>query len=149
MFKKKFLSYIRVTWIFDEMTSLNCLEAFDRNKNGRLDKAEINHVRKKIFPNLARYGYYIRMEIDGKKWGRIRPEKFTGTYTKQKRLVYRFFVPVKKTVRRKIRFYFNDDTIFTAFSLKKKHVSFYAADSRPRIRVAAEDYIDVVYLEFD
>jgi len=117
VFSDRQLVRLEVEFLFDLMTSRGIVEAFDQNKNGRLDPPELNIIRTKAIPGLAAYGFFTQIRVDGQAL----PVRGTGADVKVHsggKVSYLFTVPVGRTVSREVRFWFADPTIFTAFDIK-------------------------------
>ena len=81
-----------ITWKFDKVFTAGILMDFDRDKNERLDPAEVSVIEEKAFSNLVNYGYFVYIRSPK---GQFRPSKvleFTA-YMEGGRVHYRFFVP--------------------------------------------------------
>lgn len=55
---------VEAHWSFDVFSSLDMLIEFDKDANGQLEKAEKAEAAE-AFTNLAQYGYFIKMQVDG------------------------------------------------------------------------------------
>ena len=61
--KEKVLEKIKISWVFDAMTSAQVMEIFDKNKNRKLDPNEVKIIKENIFKNLIVYQYYTFIKI--------------------------------------------------------------------------------------
>src|SRR5918994_549986 len=67
LFKDRQLAGIRHHWEFDEIFSSYVIDEQDANKDGELDRAEIDAIQANAFSNLRDYGYFTHLRIDGKE----------------------------------------------------------------------------------
>lgn len=122
VFSGRQLVRIDVDFLFDTMTSRGIIEAFDQNRNGRLDPAELAVIRTKAIPGLAEYGFFTQIRVDGA----VLPIRGTGADVRLHaggKVSYLFSIPVGRHVAREVRFWFADPTIFTAFDIKASRMS--------------------------
>lgn len=56
---------VEAHWSFDVFSSLDMLIEFDKNANGQLEKKEEADAAL-AFTNLAQYGYFLKMQVDGR-----------------------------------------------------------------------------------
>jgi ABC-type uncharacterized transport system substrate-binding protein len=148
--KGKRLKYIDMVWLFDAMTSEKILSAFDKNNNRKLDRSELTHIRKKVFPGLSAYNYYTFITIDGTVFKPVKPTGFHSVFTGNKRIIYNFRIPVDETVRSRLDIRLEDRTIFTAFDYARKD---FIVKMRPRLphtgrMIKQDQYIPVFRMEF-
>ncbi len=134
---KKVLKEIKVKWIFDSMTTNLVLETFDRNKNKRLDKKETAIIKKRVFPGLAQFHYYTYIIIDGRSII-IRPKNFKS-YIKNRKLVYSFKIKVNKKIKKQIKTWSQDKSIYVSFDFNKK---FYQFNQKVNKKVVTKHGID-------
>jgi ABC-type uncharacterized transport system substrate-binding protein len=112
---------VEVEFQFDLMTSRGIIEAFDQNKNGRLDAHEIAVIRTKAIPGLAEYGFFTYLRLDGVAI-QVRGTGADVRVHPNGKVSYLFVIPVGRTVAREVRFWFSDPTIFTAFDTKRANM---------------------------
>ena len=87
---------LELIWEFDEAFSRGMAGDFDRNGDGKFDQKETKALFKGGFENLKHFGYFLRLELDGKvlpplKKARDFSPRLDGETGK---LVYRFVLPV-------------------------------------------------------
>ncbi len=88
---------IRQHWTFDDVFSLLMIEDFDKNKNGKFDKAEIEALQKGAFEAVREFGYFTHIRLDGKKIAVNRVAEFSANLAKG-RISYSFLVPFVEPV---------------------------------------------------
>ena len=86
------LAGVRVKWSFDEFFSSMISTDYDINKNGVLEKNEINTIKKEAFSYLAEYEYFTFIKIDGKPFDVKYVQNFSASLA-ETRLFYDFFIP--------------------------------------------------------
>ncbi len=88
---------IRLRWTFDEIFGGSIIGQFDRNRNKRFEPQELEALKKGAFDNLAAYGWFTHLTVDGK---RVPVKAVTGfaAAIENGRLVYQFTVPVDPPV---------------------------------------------------
>jgi ABC-type uncharacterized transport system substrate-binding protein len=86
------LAGLRVNWRFDEMFSTMIAEDFDRNRDGAFDAAESAAVEQGVFRNLAQFGFFTHVEIDGKPFAVEFVKDFVASRDGRV-MVYSFLVP--------------------------------------------------------
>ncbi len=92
VFDNNGLSGLTVFWEFDEFFTNMIAVDYDENENGKLDKSEIEIIRKDAFSNLVNYNYFTNIRIDGKIFKVVLTSDFIAEIKKNK-LIYRFFIP--------------------------------------------------------
>jgi ABC-type uncharacterized transport system substrate-binding protein len=97
------LTGITVHWTFDDMFTEMILLDYDRNKNRRLEPAEIKDIEKNAFSNLRHYNYFTWVMIDGREREVTAVRDFTCRLDENKKLVYSFFVPLDLVARPTVR----------------------------------------------
>jgi ABC-type uncharacterized transport system substrate-binding protein len=70
---------LRHHWVFDEFFSSYVIEEHDADGNGVFDPAELAAVQEVAFSNLAEYGYFTHVRIDGEPLALDRVEDFRAT----------------------------------------------------------------------
>jgi ABC-type uncharacterized transport system substrate-binding protein len=88
---------IRQRWTFDDVFSLLMIEDFDKNKNGRFDKAEIEALRKGAFDAVREFGYFTHIRLDDRKIAVNRVSEFSASLANG-RISYSFMVPFAEPV---------------------------------------------------
>ena len=85
---------IEVTWVFDDLYSYAVMEDFDRDGDGRLDEAELRELAELSRDNLADYGFFTHLRIEGERQPPSQVEDFRAS-VEEERIVYRFTVPLE------------------------------------------------------
>jgi ABC-type uncharacterized transport system substrate-binding protein len=85
-------SGIKVSWNFDEMFSNMIAEDYDKNRNGSLEKEEVELIKKEAFSYISQYNYFIFIKIDNKPFEIKYIKDFSASLEKGK-ISYEFFVP--------------------------------------------------------
>ena len=121
------LKGVYVSWTFDRMFSATIIKEFDKNKDKKLQKDEIQQVYKKSFLNLKRDNYFTVIKLGNKVLPVHDPTEFTAELVKKgKSVSYLFFIPLNipaEKTERKLRVYFFDPVIYVAFTIMKKDIS--------------------------
>jgi ABC-type uncharacterized transport system substrate-binding protein len=86
------LAAIKVHWRFDEMFSTMIADEFDQDHNGRFSPAEVKLIEKEAFANLANFGYFTHIWIDGRRFLIKWVKDFSASLQKG-RLIYSFSIP--------------------------------------------------------
>jgi ABC-type uncharacterized transport system substrate-binding protein len=118
------LTGIEITWLFDEMFSQALLEEGDLDHDRHFDRREIALVKKGAFDNLAKYGYFTRLCIDGQTRSVDQVMNFRAGM-QDERAWYRFFVPCPITASsawRTVAVTLFDPTIYTDLSLAERGI---------------------------
>jgi ABC-type uncharacterized transport system substrate-binding protein len=137
IFDQQGLAGILVKWVFDEFFSSMIVGEFDRNHNGKLEDSEIPGIKKGAFSNLANFGYFTFIRIEGKPFKVRYVRDFSATMAEGK-LIYEFLIPchVKAT------------TTFKEFVISQYDPSYYTmvafAKDRP-VRVKDTSGFEVRY----
>lgn len=116
------LNTILIEWVFDQMTSTDCIETFDANNDGKIDATENNIIKNEYFPMLTEFNYYTSIKIEGKNGVAIKPVDFKAQIINKTRLKYSFEIPVNKVLQRSVVISFSDPTIFVAFEYSEKEI---------------------------
>jgi len=122
LFDQHGLAGIRAKWVFDEFFSSMIANDYDRNRNARFEKAEIEMIRKKAFSNLANFGYFTFIKINGRPFKVKYARDFSAALSGGK-LTYAFFVPchVKAiSTFKELRISQYDPTYYTSMAFAKK-----------------------------
>lgn len=140
-----------VYWDFDQMNSTMILEEFDANKNGTFEQSEIEKIRQDAFEYAAKSNYFISLTWGLKGLDINKTEKFAVSVISEERIRYSFFVPcnlpLQQVEGKDISIFFEDPSMYIAFSLKKNLVQ--ASTSRKLscgIRFGKVDYLDRIIL---
>lgn len=90
------LTALEVTWEFDEAFSQGMAGDFDRDGNGVFDPRETRELCRGGFENLKDFGYFLRLEMDGKVLPPLRRARdFSPRMDPASgRMIYRFVLPV-------------------------------------------------------
>jgi ABC-type uncharacterized transport system substrate-binding protein len=91
--KDKGLEALRFSWVFDEMFSATLRSNFVKGKPEKLPKETIAQIEQRAFANLAQYGYFIDVKINGEP---VKVAAITGfdVMFAGTRAVYQFTVPL-------------------------------------------------------
>ena len=118
------LNGVEIFWLMDEMFSSAIILDYDKDRNGQFSKAESAEIEQKAFKNVGRWNYYTHIEIDGKGIGEINPQQFSAKIEKQQRILYRFFVPVNKKIKKstKLKVASYDPTYYTDINIQTSKV---------------------------
>lgn len=121
VFDQQGLAGVRVRWTFDEFFSSMIADEFDHNHNNKLEKSDIQNVKKGAFANLAKFDYFSFIKINGKPFNVRYIRDFSAALLDGK-LVYQFMIPchVKATTHFK-KFVISqyDPTYYTRVVLAK------------------------------
>ena len=135
VFNENELEGFNLEWVFDEMFSSVIMEDCDRNKDGEINGKELKVVEKDYFANLEEHNYFCHIMQDGNKREVKKIERFNAYMGKDKRMVYKFFVPMKIPLNeqfKNIKLSVYDDTYYIAVGMSEKnavHVKGIAADN--------------------
>jgi ABC-type uncharacterized transport system substrate-binding protein len=97
LFKDRQLAGIRHHWEFDEIFSSYVIDEQDADKNGKLDRAEIDSIQSNAFSNLRDYGYFTHVRLDGKELPLSKVADFTARIEGDV-LVYEFTLPLARPI---------------------------------------------------
>ncbi len=92
VFDEQGLAGFRIKWIFDEMFSSMIILDYDKNKNNKLEKAEIQAIEKGTFTHLGEYDYYTFIKVNSEVFKVKYVTDFTARIDNGK-LIYQYFVP--------------------------------------------------------
>lgn len=111
------LSGVRVTWVWDKWSSENVLNDCDLDKNGTFNTQEIQLVKKYYFQQLAGFGYFTELYVNGRE---LRVKKVTGfsaQVNKNGSVIFGFTIPItsRTEIPTKIGICFNDQSYYVAF----------------------------------
>jgi ABC-type uncharacterized transport system substrate-binding protein len=71
---------VRDVWRFDEVFSSSVLLDYDKNRNNKLDPAEVAAVAETVLGSLSQYNYYTNVTINGKPLVLAKPDVLHGFY---------------------------------------------------------------------
>ena len=97
LFEDRQLAGIRHHWEFDEIFSSYVIDEQDADRDGKLDRAEIDSIQANAFSNLRDYGYFTHLRIDGKEVPLTKVADFTARIEGDV-LVYEFTLPLEKPI---------------------------------------------------
>lgn len=97
LFEDRQLVALRHQWIFDEFFGAFVIEEHDADGDGRFDPAETATLRQGAFDNLAEFGYFTHLRIDGEAWPLRAIEAFSARI-EDGMLVYEFALPLPQPV---------------------------------------------------
>jgi ABC-type uncharacterized transport system substrate-binding protein len=97
VFEQKLLTGVRVEWSFDEIFSTLVIHEHDKNKNKKLEDAEIESVRREAFVATKEYSYFTHITVAGSKAATAEATAFKAEIVKGK-VVYRFTLPLASPV---------------------------------------------------
>lgn len=118
-------------WEFDPMFSASTIADFDKNRDKKLDAAEIKAIHDNAFINLRNYGFFTYIRKDSKRVSPTAVERFSARQEKGI-LHYRFFVPLKgKDYHGEFSVSVFDTTFFCA--VKYRNPPAVASDAKVRI----------------
>lgn len=97
LFEKGKVVGLRLDWTFDDIFSDFLIGEFDKDKDGRLDEAELAEVKRKAFDNLKEHNYFVVVRLGA---ATFRPDDVTAFAARiDGRLVrYRFEVRLREPV---------------------------------------------------
>ena len=117
------LSGIYIYWDFDDMNSAVLIEDYDKNKNRRFEKGEYNDIEVNSFSYCSKSDYFTVLTWDNHYHPIEKVENFVAKVVAEGRVQYSFFIPlnipIEKVVGKKIKLFFEDPSMFIAFTLKK------------------------------
>lgn len=122
VFDEQGMAGIKVKWVFDLMFSDTMIHDFDKDKNGKFNKAEIKDLNKESFSNLKEFNYFTFMFIDKREF-KVKYIKDFSADIQKKQLVFAFFIACHvKAVSsyKEIKIAMFDKTIYTDFALLEK-----------------------------
>jgi ABC-type uncharacterized transport system substrate-binding protein len=91
-------SALRLTWIFDDMFSSTLKTTFVKGKPAALSRETVAAIEQRAFANLAAYGYFIELKINGAPLKVEKVANFDAMFAGTK-AVYQFTVPIEAPVR--------------------------------------------------
>lgn len=106
-------------WEFDEMSSVWCIEECDLNHDGKFSDGEQKKVYKDYFSNVEHYGYFTSFRDSNKRISAKNAQNFTAKI-KNKKTIYKFFIPLENKNSDGLIFSIFDPTFFCAIAYLKK-----------------------------
>jgi ABC-type uncharacterized transport system substrate-binding protein len=88
---------IKLEWTFDEFFSATLIDSIHPKRKGRFDAKETKEVYEKDFANLKEDGYFVHLQVAGKKLPVREVSDFSVSYLKG-RAIYRFTVRLPSPV---------------------------------------------------
>ncbi len=140
-----------VYWDFDEMNSAILIEENDRNKNNRFEKKEYKNIEENAFSYCAKSDYFTVLNWEDTYHPITKVERFTAKIIANNRIQYSFYIPcnipLSKIEGKKIKLFFEDPTMYVAFSLRKKLIQVNKIDRLlTTIAFGKVDYLECIYL---
>lgn len=113
---------LRVTWTFDEMYSSMIRTDYTASKTGAVTPADVKTIEKEAFSNLANYGYFVEIKVNGEP---IRLKNFKDFNAKfaDNRAIYQFTLPLEtpdKQPSNTIEIGVFDPEYYIEFTLREK-----------------------------
>lgn len=111
-----------INWDFDEFVSSTIIYGYDMDEDGEFSPEENYYIFNEYFNNLKKYGYYIRLQINGNNKGVTRVSDFKASMNKGV-VSYRFYVELEESFEEKdldISLFIFDTTYFTALATKEE-----------------------------
>lgn len=106
---------LRHVWRFDDLFSSTVLVEFDKNKDLKLDEAELQDVANTIFASLAEFDYFQLVTSQGKHVAMKPPEHLIATFEHNQLVVFFESQPVEPlNLTGKVDFGVYDPTFYTA-----------------------------------
>jgi len=115
VFDENGLKGIEQRWVFDEMFSAGIIFDYDTDASGSFDPAETAVIRKEVFSNLKKYGYFSLITIDARPFEVAYISEFAAGIDGGA-LVYTFFIPCHITAAssaKEIRISVFDESYYT------------------------------------
>ena len=146
------LAGIYVYWEMDEMNSAWLIDEYDKNKNRIFEKAEQNAIRSEAFGNAAGQNYFLSLTWGITSLHSVVAEQFSASIKNKSTVVYSFYIPCNIGLRRgmstQIYLFFEDPTIYIAFTLKKGLIKVSSNDyTEGSISFQKIDYSDAAVLQ--
>ena len=142
------VSGIYTYWDIDEMTSAQIVGCYDKNKNGIFEKQELIQILKCALPTIQ--------NMTTISWGLNfytieKVERFNTVIKNKTKVIYSFFIPCSIPLNDipdgKITVYFEDSTMYIAFTLNKKLIQVSSNKNIVgKIIFGKIDYIETVIL---
>lgn len=107
-------------WTLDQTFAETLLSDVDANGNGQIDPDELPSAQRGYFDNLGEYQYFTSLTVAQKPVKVTKVERFQATILADRKVVYRFFVPLNLTLRPNstLVLAFFDDTYFAEVALE-------------------------------
>ena len=151
---------VTVEWAFDRMFSALLIGDFDTDADGRFDAAEQAELHDYAFADVADFGYFTHVTIDGEAVALDRTVDF-GAALEEGSVVYRFTLPLPAVAdprERQVRVAFYDPEWYVAVDVAEQAVTLAGEggcrvelyrDNANRIEFAYNDMIDARSLGLD
>lgn len=110
---------IKLRWVFDEMTSNMLILDYDSNHDDKISTSENEVLRKNIFLNFKKYGYYTYFYKGKKKLPFSKAKNFTASIEESK-LVFTFSLS-RDSSADAIHFY--DSENYTGYVVEEEYVN--------------------------
>jgi ABC-type uncharacterized transport system substrate-binding protein len=108
---------VRHHWLFDEGYSSFAMQGLDTDNDGKLSPAELQPLAKENTDNLAEFGYFTVLKVDGKRVDVAAPlEPAMREVGKQLELSFLLPVPAPVAARRTVYLDVYDPTFFVDFA---------------------------------
>lgn len=85
------LTGFKFNWRFDEYFSSRSIQTYDADQSGKLEPAEVDHLRAEAFDPLAQFDYYVHLWVGREKREELIIEDFAASIDSPN-LVYQFSV---------------------------------------------------------
>ncbi len=115
---------VRMRWTFDEMYSSMIKSDYTKGRDGKLTPADVKAIEKENFANLANFGFFLDVRINGTPMRVTAVKDFDAQYTAN-RMIFEFTVPLATTARQ------NPNTIELDAFDPEYFVEFTIADADP------------------
>jgi len=151
VFDEKGFKGIEQRWVFDEMFSSGIIFDYDTGANGCFEPNEIAVIRKEVFSNLKKYGYFSLITIDRKSFEIAYISEFTASIENGV-LVYTFFIPCHVTASsmpKEIRISIFDESYYTDIKTLPDRVKVQNPEGiRYELKHVKDDTISFYYDQF-
>ena len=117
--KKEKISKLNVSWTFDDMSSEIFMMDYDKNRDKKLNKKEIQKFKKTWFDKLSKKDYFTHLKVDGKKIDiSAYIKNFTLDY-KKNFFIVKFTIDFKKIKQKKsLSLAFWEEEYYNSFSIE-------------------------------
>jgi ABC-type uncharacterized transport system substrate-binding protein len=89
---------VRMRWTFDEMYSSMIKSDYTKSKDGRLTREDVRTIERENFSNLANFGFFLDIKINGRPLKVTSVKDFDAQY-KANRMIFEFTVPLATETR--------------------------------------------------
>lgn len=150
IFDGKGLAGFKIYWTFDEMFSVMIGEDFDQNKDGYLNKKEVDIIKEKAFGYIAPHNYYIHIKIEGRPFAVKFIKDFNAVLNNGK-LHYEFFIPCHvtavKTLKRVVLSPYDPEYYSAIYFPDKQHLFIDHSDTFSIETKVERDMSTLIYYE--